>query len=397
MAENNAPAAPAAPPAAQVVVDREQLKIPHFYADKDHDTVKVEYWVDRIDRLKSTHGWSSLQTANNAINSLRGEALHLIVHLQEVNPTTLDEWHLFRKELLESYGSSARDTSCITNLSLTQKKGEPVVKFTHRVTIALREFYQSVFGTDIHSVVSMTRIYTEQVQQQNPRCLPYLRTPDHLEQLQLAANLAAADANARTKDGMGMTIFINGLLPDIQITVKNAKPTSYLQAIREARDVERNLAGPSKHTIALETPAPSKTAVNNIRRGGFRGRSSQRGGRSSASSYSTRSTGNATASRNSNMNPSTDCWYCHNKGHLQINCRKRISRGAALVKRPRSVQEIEMDTYAFQEDYDDEDTDGYLDQSLAAVDDEPIIHEEDDYEDYIASISFDDSFTRHLN
>jgi len=395
MAEQQVPQAPPQAPNAQLVVDREQLKIPHYYADKDHDTVKIEYWVDRIDRLQATHGWSSLQTANNAINSLRGKALHMIVHLQEIRPASLENWPLFKKELLDSYGSSARDTSSIANLTITQRKGEPVVDFTHRVTIGLREFYQAV-PEDLN-IIPVERT-SQRALQLNPDMQTYLQPP-HIAYMQWYANFIASTTNSRTKDYMGMTIFINGLLPELKLLVKNAQCTSYQSAITKAKAVEKNLAGPVNHTIALEQPNPSKTTVNFIKRGGFRGRSSHRGGRSST--FSTRATNGSSngGTRPGTINPSTDCWYCHNKGHVQINCRKRINRGAALVKRPRSVQEIEMDIYAFQEadDFDDDDTDDYLDQSLAAVEEDHHDINDEEEDGFVASIHLDGEFSHHLN
>lgn len=74
-----------------------------------------------------------------------------------------------------------------------------------------------------------------------------------------------------------------------------------------------------------------------------------------------------------------NCWYCHLSGHIQKDCRKRIARGAAIVKKPRSVSEVELDAYEYQEaDYDDDEQDDYLSQSLAAIDEDQDDQDEED-------------------
>ena len=69
------------------------------------------------------------------------------------------------------------------------------------------------------------------------------------------------------------------------------------------------------------------------------------------------------------------------------------------MKRPRSVQEIEMDIYAFQEadDFEDDDTDDYLDHSLAAVEEDHHDTNDEDEDSFVASIHLDGDFSHHLN
>ncbi len=370
----------AAPTVAVIPVDRELSKIPHFFGQKEHDTVLVEYWVERIDRLQDTHKWTDQQTANNAYNSLRGHAIQMGPYLQQTEPDTLYDWKLFRAAMLRSYGTSAKDTSSIANLNIQQEKDETVNRFAHRVAICLKEFFQAA-KTPLTSI-EMDIVKNDRRIKAEPARFREVFTESNDEVL-IIIQATAEKTAVQIKNYISMCVFINGLRPDLRLLVKQTKPDSLAGAVSEAITAEKNLQGPASQTLALQVPESSTTQVSAIRSSYGRGRGN----------YRSRGRGFSGRGRTGpSMTSSMECWYCQAKGHAQIDCRKRISRGAALVKRPRTVQEIEMDCYAYQDsDIPHEESDDYLNQSLAAVDTFHTAHE-DEYEEsdgyeYIAAIN----------
>lgn len=352
---------PAAPPQVNVnVQDREQSKVPLFHADPAQDSFQAEYWIQRLQRLQTAFGWTNEQTIVNAINALRGDALHFITFLEKAfrnQGATTTNWPLFKQEFLIAFGKRARDTSSIANLAIQQRTNESVQKFAHRVAVTTDEFFAAMDPPDAVN-------YNAPAFANNAVWAARVADPVNAQIIQYATSETAAAIAAC----LNKTIFLNGLNAAIIAQVKNSAPPTFVDAYKNAMQVERNRQGPIGHTIALEkagTKANTAQAVNAVRRGGTRGR----GGRTSSSrpDYSASATGGAPNRNNA------ECWYCRKRGHVQNDCRKRINRGAGAVSKPRSVAELSTDNMLFQDGSDDEhhqdddedETDDYLNNALS--------------------------------
>jgi len=355
-------AAPApAAPAPVNIIDREN-KVPNYHADPTHDTFQAEYWIDRLQRLKVANQWTDSQTICHAINALRGDALYFLQDLRnnyaEENADTTN-WTLFKTQFVIAFGKLGRDTSNVTNLAILQRPHETVQKFSHRVAVTTQEFFDAVNVPDTPNFELVVN---------NPEWAQFVGNP--VAQAVITFYVRQQAKAFRTT--LDRTIFLNGLNSHINALVKNTSPQTMTDAVETAIKFERNKKGPIDHTIALEKSTNKTTvatSVNALRRGGFRGR-----GRG------TFSRGEAPASTNGFPKPATngngarkplDCWYCRKPGHAQINCRKRLARGAATVPKPKSVAEITADNISYQDGTDDEETaadgdeyDDYLEDAL---------------------------------
>lgn len=344
----------AAAPVQNVVIDREQSKIPLFHADPAHDSFQAEYWIDRLNRLQTANQWTDTQTLCHATNALRGDALHFIQYLinnfADQNAHTTN-WPLFKQQFLLSFGKLGRDTSSIANLAILQRSTESVQKFAHRVAVTTNEFFDAVNIPDTPNFAAVAAHPGWDVILEN-------------DVAQAVITFYVRQTLQTLRNALDKTIFLNGLNSHINALVKNSAPATMTEAVETAVKIERNRRGPIDHTIALEksNAKPSAQAVNAVRRGGSRGR-----GHSAPSS--TRSEPAHTNGYRPPTNASkrvTDCWYCRKSGHVQRDCRKRIARGASTVPKPRSVAEITADNIGYQDGSDDEE-----------------IENDDDYDDYL--------------
>ena len=323
-----------AAPAVNINVDRELTKIPLFYSDPKHDSFQPEYWIERLVRLKVANGWTNAQTCANALNALRGRALHFADYFDETYGGEDNNWNLFKEQFLFAFGKKARDTSNVANLAIMQRDSETVQLFAMRVVVTTREFFQSMMYPEEPDFAAAPA--------------PQMQLAQN-EQAQILVRHYVKDAIAAIRSSLNKTIFLNGIKKEINAMVKNTKPQTWVEAVENAATCERNQKGPIDHTIALEKDK-SATSINHLRRG-----ASNRGGRgrgfSSRGGVSRGGASNGTGSSRTNV----ECWYCKQPGHPQIYCKKRIARGAALVPRPRSVAEITAEDIGFQDEYGDED------------------------------------------
>ncbi len=122
------------------------------------------------------------------------------------------------------------------------------------------------------------------------------------------------------------------------MVTKLKKTISLHEAVTAAIEAEKAHADPSdRHIQAVEE---GDTNYINRRRNHRPGGHSTGPSLSQASNYKKRVV--------------SECWYCHKKGHLQLHCRLRLGRGAAVVTKPHTVQEIQLDRAAYQLGPEDE-------------------------------------------
>jgi hypothetical protein len=347
---------PPVPQAINVNVDREQSKIPLFHADPAQDSFQAEYWIERLDRLALANRWTNSQITCNAINSLRGDALHFVEFLQESfrnNEATTTNWPLFKEQFLIAFGKRARDTSSVANLAVVQRDKETVQKFAHRVVVTTKEFFAAMDAPEIPNF---------QAAPNNPGWGEIVADPT----CQNVITYYSSECAATIRSYLNKTIFLNGLKATINAQVKNSAPISWMDAVQNAIKIDRNQKGPIDHTIALEK-SKAAASINFIKRGGGRGRGRYIPSGMARPSVGGTSNGNGKPPHRRNM----ECWYCRKPGHTQNFCKKRIARGADTVTKPKSVAEITADNIGYQDGTDEEDAedeegeeDSYLNDAL---------------------------------
>jgi hypothetical protein len=320
---------------------RDSAKIP-IWMGNGKDQFTAEHWIKRLENAKASSGWTDLQTVNNAHSALRDKALTFRDYLESegLNP---DEWQSFRKHFLLQFGSAAVDHSKITNLSLSQKADEKSNAFGWRVNAMVNEFFTSVPLNTLDLTEPRFNTLPDQI---------VAACPDAgvrsliLAYVQQVASALHEQTRRSYSSSLGRVIFLNGLHANIRMVTKLKKTISLHEAVTAAMEAEKAHAGPSdRHIQAVEegdTSAAEEPDVNYINR-----RKTHRPwGRSSGPPSSQAS--------NYKKQVTAECWYCHKKGHLQLHCRLRLGRGAAVVTKPRTVQEIQLDRAAYQLGPEDE-------------------------------------------
>ena len=120
-------------------VERE-IKVLHFFAEADKDSMRVEDWIERVEGLRNTHGWTSLQTVGHAITALRGQAIIQVKYFKHLNKRATTDWAIFKPLLLKQYGTGIKDTSSVANLQINQTAMETVAGFNTKVVVVVDEF-----------------------------------------------------------------------------------------------------------------------------------------------------------------------------------------------------------------------------------------------------------------
>ena len=324
------------------LMEKDSHKIP-IWMGNGKDQFTAEHWIKRLENAKSANGWSDLQTVNQAHSALRDKALLFRDYLEseKLNP---DDWASFRSHFLHHFGSTTVDHSKATNLVLSQKADEKANQFGWRVNTMVNEFFTSVPRNVLDladpALNALPNEITSKVTDEDDQrtILRWVRT---------AASTLHEATMQSFSSSLGRVVFLNGLHLNIRSTTKLKKTTSLHEAVMAAMEAEKAVAGPtdvSKSVSAVSEQPPTESSedptqdVNYVNR-----RRNTRPGSFPASSST------SVFRKRTNM----ECWYCHKKGHFQVNCRLRLSRGAAIVTKPRTVQEIQHDKYAYQGDEDE--------------------------------------------
>lgn len=314
------------------------MRIPLWFGN-DKDTFTAEHWIKRLETMRTSNNWTDTQTACHAQSALREKALMLVDYLDDQDKDSKD-WNIFKKAFLDAFGNQTRDNSKILNLHLSQRPDEKANIFGWRVAATVREYFTSIenitpntFQVESEPFPAILGIAVEQE--------PGLRT--------WVRDLLAEERKQQRRifgASLGRNIFLNGLNLQLRLLTKYKDTQNMFDAVEAAVKVEKIAQGPTdkfsteKNLNAVEEAQPSDDDttpdVNYIKR--------KRQPFQSKSTFTRR-------------NGPMECWYCHKKNHMQINCRIRLSRGAQMVPRPRTVQEIQLDRMTYQEldDSDEED------------------------------------------
>ena len=328
--------------------DKDSMKIPLWFGNSK-DTFSAEHWIKRLETSRATNGWSEVQTVGHAHAALREKALLFRDYLENEKLGS-DSWDTFKERFLEHFGSQVRDTSKITNLSLTQNSGERANYFGWRVSSAVQDFFTSVPVSRINTADPKFDSVPQGISQK----FDTDEIAHHRSYLVALVSAFHEDWMQSVSSSLGRVIFLNGLSSNIQMITKLKHSTSLDHAVQAAMKAEKAAMGPSNRQVDKslnqvaerseeedEDRDPEVSYVQKRRYPRARTNQGQSGG-------TFRKKG------------SVECWYCHKRNHMQLNCKLRLSRGAAMVNKPRTVQDIQHDRMAYQieesEESDSDDT-----------------------------------------
>jgi len=324
---------------ASVSSNDDSKKIPLWYGNHK-DAFTAEHWIRRLEKAQRTNGWSSEVTVGNAHSALREKGLQFLDYLEdeELNP---EDWNSFKAAFLESFGTRTRDTSKITSLHLVQRSDEVVQEFGWRVNSTVQEFLTSVPDIPPPSIEFSEENIPEDMKATCKEAAHLRQWTAYIKQLLIQLSIAQNDrTNKKQASSLGRILFLNGLQPSIRLLCKLKPSESLSQAIKAAMAAEKAARGPTDKSgdkalnAITEEPSPDEEASINLMR---RRSQYQHQAHRDTSSGRFRKRG------------SPECWYCHKKNHVQLNCRVRLARGASMVPKPRTVAEIDHDRMAYQD------------------------------------------------
>ena len=329
--------------------ERDSAKIP-IWMGNGKDQFTAEHWIKRLENAKASNGWTDLQTVNFAHSALRDKALMFRDYLEDerLNP---NDWQSFRTNFLQQFGSTTVDHSKATNLALTQKADERPNMFGWRVNLMVSEFFSSVPQATLDLSDPSFDILPDEILS----AVPSAEAQDLFRQWvrQVATRLHDSIIKG-VSSSLGRVVFLNGINHNIRMVTKLKRTVSLHEAVLAAMEAEKAHMGPSEKTIhaiqeEVETGVEdAEKDVNFVNR-----RRVNRPNSTPAIAY--------------RKKINTECWYCHKKGHIQLNCRLRLGRGAAMVKQPRTVQEIQLDRIAYQMDDEEDEEEGHNSETEEAT------------------------------
>jgi len=303
--------------------DNDSKKIPLWYGSSK-DAFLAEHWIKRLEAARTSNSWTPEQLVSHAHSALRERALLFRDYLESENLQP-DDWEHFKAAFLKHFGTQTRDTSKVTCLTLTQKVDERVNYFGFRVSTAVQEFLSSVPTNTPDLTHPRLNTLPDNI-------LAAIDDPAHRSLIiswgQQLVQQSYKTWSQGNSSSLGRVIFLNGLLPNIRMISKLKETNSLDAAITAAMRAERASIGPVDRSNErginemTEDLDPNDPDVNFIKKGGkfYKGTTQKK------------------------KHP--ECWYCHKKNHIQTNCRLRLQRGASMVPKPRTVQEIQHERMA---------------------------------------------------
>lgn len=331
--------------------DKDSGKIPIWFGN-GKDLFTPEHWIKRLENAKVTNGWTDAQLVNHAHSALRDKSLQFRDYLERENLNPND-WESFRGHFLQQFGSSTVDHSRVTNLSVNQKSDEKVPAFAWRVSNVVDEFFSSVPQGTLDTADPVITSLPDQI-------LAHLDTTEArslvVEWGKAVAKYVHINFSKGVNSSLARAVFLNGIHPNIRAITKLKETTTLHEAVLAAMKAEKAYAGPAERSVnAVKEAFPEANTEEEEKEVHF---------------VQKKKMGKPSTGFRRRTN--AECWYCHKKNHIQLNCRLRLSRGAALVQKPRTVQEVQVDRIAYQmgpdEELESEETsDIELDTEVAAL------------------------------
>lgn len=326
--------------------EKDSSKIP-IWMGNGKDQFTAEHWIKRLENAKASNNWTDHQTVNFAHSALRDKALQFRDYLESerLNP---NDWSSFRGHFLQHFGSTTVDHSKATNLVLTQKTDEKVNLFGWRVNTMVTEFFSSVPQNVLDMAEPAFNVLPDEIRSAVPEqvvrdlILSYVRQVG----ISLHDNIVKGISSS-----LGRVVFLNGLNPHIRMHIKLKDTVNLNEAVLAAMKAEKASNGPSEKVIQTLHEQTPGDPLEKDRELNFINKRKPR----------PRMPGTPIANFRKKVN--MECWYCHKKGHMQINCRLRLGRGAAMVMQPRTVQEIQYDRMAYQLTEEDDEQEEEADET----------------------------------
>jgi hypothetical protein len=132
------------------------------------------------------------------------------------------------------------------------------------------------------------------------------------------------------KSSLGRVVFLNGLHPQIRMHAKLKDMVNLHDAVIAAMKVEKANNGPSEKVIQVVSDHPVQDMDDKEREANF------------VNKRKVRARVPSVPMANFRKKVNIECWYCHKKGHMQINCRLRLGRGLLWCCNPERFKKSSM-------------------------------------------------------
>jgi hypothetical protein len=319
-------------------------KLPVFSGDPK-DQFSAEHWIERIQRAKTSSGWTDDQTNTFIYNALRGNALLWYDSLRRTG-INRDDWAQFRTAFLESWSTVRTTRTATVNLAdLKQGQNESVTAFYPRVVKAIDDLEALVPGNAFPMPATIW-----------PQAFTDVAAFMNIPVADRAAAAVALVTHGATQafNHMALNLFISNLRPTLRDELLKTPPANLYAAFQQAITLERLAVEPRRPTLPAmpvevtpdpvisSTPlAPLPNSVEDLTEQidalNFKRRQlQQRGQQRSSSTHAASSTQPASGTRRyANRPPAsrdTICHYCKKPGHYQIDCRSRQRANAPCVR-----------------------------------------------------------------
>ena len=309
------------------------MKIPFFSGVKKDDSLQIKEFIKRFESATASMNLvDDAEKCKMFANYLRGPATMMFENMKALGDD-VEDWDFVKDTFLEHYHGKATEQEFACQITkLTQKKDEPVGAFGHRCINAFLEHVTLEFPA--------------------------------VDRLPADANALAAASKAKLLKELKVdvvrqlarTFFITGVKDNIKVNLQNKNPKTMTEAMKEASLLEivqeekvefkskiAALAELEDDELAEEgLEEQTISAINNwrarngkqpfkpINRNGNGFRQNGGHGNGHGNGYGN-GNGNGNGNGQANGNNFNKCRYCKKPGHMQLQCKFRIAKGAPCV------------------------------------------------------------------
>ena len=322
--------------AANVPADptrNELAKLPLWHGNKVKDTFSPLQWIERVETARDACEWTDRHTMAFVYMALRNEALKWYDGLAR-DGVDKHVYQEFKDAFLMAYEPARTARTAMINIhDLKQASQETVVDFRTRVIRAIDDIEallppegriprQDRYGQEINGIAAFAAL--------------------NAAVKEGAARRYMVDGATLMLNHVALQIFVAGLRQAIREELMKAMPPTFLEAYKQALNLERAMAEPSKPFVSvqavdaqtedsLETELAAVQARLNQFRAGSRGQNRGRGGRGRGAQSGGRGGQQQASQQQQQTGDYNKCRYCLGFGHLQKFCTKRITAKAPML------------------------------------------------------------------